>query len=88
MKLPHKAHVALVDGETFVIMRNKGQPFEPSLETVEKPDRKAPRRRDRQDDARRDQPPHRGSDRRRLTPFIADEHQLVASPLFAGIRTR
>jgi protein required for attachment to host cells len=38
MKLPHKAHVALVDGETFVIMRNKGQPFEPALEAVEKPD--------------------------------------------------
>ena len=38
MKLPHKALVALVDGETFVIMRNKGQPFEPALETIEKPD--------------------------------------------------
>ncbi len=38
MKLPHKAHVALVDGENFVLFRNKGQPFEPSLEKVEKPD--------------------------------------------------
>ena len=38
MKLPHKAHVALVDGETFVVMRNKGRPFEPVLETVAKPD--------------------------------------------------
>ena len=38
MKLPHKAHVAIVDGETFLLMRNAGQPFEPKLEKVEKPD--------------------------------------------------
>ncbi|WP_374406782.1 host attachment protein [Pelagerythrobacter sp.] len=38
MKLPHKAYVALVDGNTFVVMRNKGQAFEPVLEAVEKPD--------------------------------------------------
>ncbi len=38
MKLPHKAHVAIVDGEHFTLMRNTGQPFEPRLENVEKPD--------------------------------------------------
>lgn len=38
MKLPHKAHVALVDGTSFVIMRNKGQPFEPQLEMIDRPD--------------------------------------------------
>ncbi|MXO69820.1 baeRF12 domain-containing protein [Pelagerythrobacter marinus] len=41
MKLPHNAHVALVDGTTFVVMRNKGKPFEPELETVAKPDLEA-----------------------------------------------
>ena len=34
MKVPHKAHVALIDGERFVLMRNMGQPFEPKLEFV------------------------------------------------------
>ncbi|WP_338446585.1 host attachment protein [Pelagerythrobacter marensis] len=38
MKLPHNAHVALVDGTTFVVMQNKGKPFEPELETVAKPE--------------------------------------------------
>ncbi len=38
MKLPHKAHVAIVDGENFVLMRNSGQPFEPKLEGAQKPD--------------------------------------------------
>jgi protein required for attachment to host cells len=38
MKLPHKAHVAIVDGEHFTVMRNEGQIFEPRLEGVEKPD--------------------------------------------------
>ena len=38
MKLPHKAHVAIVDGENFVLMRNDGQPFEPVLASAEKPD--------------------------------------------------
>ena len=38
MKLPHKAHVAIVDGENFTVMRNEGQIFEPRLEGVEKPD--------------------------------------------------
>jgi len=37
MKLPHKALVALVDGEKFVVMRNAGGPFEPRLETIDKP---------------------------------------------------
>jgi protein required for attachment to host cells len=34
MKIPHKAHVALIDGQRFVLMRNAGQPFEPKLEFV------------------------------------------------------
>ena len=34
MKVPHKALVALANGERFVIMRNVGQPFEPKLEKV------------------------------------------------------
>lgn len=31
MKLKQNSHVALVDGETFVLLRNTGQAFEPSL---------------------------------------------------------
>lgn len=38
MKLPNKAHVAIVDGENFLLMRNEGQIFEPSLKQVDKPD--------------------------------------------------
>ena len=38
MKLRNKAHVALVDGERFVLLRNTGQLFEPKLETVARPD--------------------------------------------------
>ena len=38
MKLPHKAHVAIVDGEHFTVMQNNGQPFEPKLGNVQKPD--------------------------------------------------
>lgn len=38
MKLPHKAHVAMVDGENFTLFRNTGQPFEPRLEQEETPD--------------------------------------------------
>lgn len=38
MKLPHKAHVAIVDGEHFTVMQNIGQPFEPKLEGAQKPD--------------------------------------------------
>ena len=34
MKVPHKALVALANGERFLIMRNIGQPFEPKLEKV------------------------------------------------------
>lgn len=37
MKLPHKAHVAIVDGERFLVMRNHGQPFEPKLQQEAKP---------------------------------------------------
>lgn len=38
MKVPHKAHVALVDGERFVLLRNDGQIFEPKLSKVAEPD--------------------------------------------------
>ena len=38
MKLPHNSYVAIVDGENFTLMQNKGQPFEPSLEHVTTPD--------------------------------------------------
>ena len=38
MKLPHKAHVAIVDGEHFMVMRNSGQLFEPKLNSPERPD--------------------------------------------------
>ncbi len=38
MKLPHKAHVAVLDGESFTLFRNDGQIFEPKLSPVEKPD--------------------------------------------------
>ncbi len=38
MRLPHNAHVAIVDGENFIVMRNTGQPFEPKLENATKPD--------------------------------------------------
>jgi protein required for attachment to host cells len=34
MKVPHKALVALANGERFLLMRNIGQPFEPKLEKV------------------------------------------------------
>ena len=38
MKLPHNAHVALVDGEHFTLFRNDGQAFEPKLSQQDKPD--------------------------------------------------
>ncbi len=38
MKLPHNAHVALVDGENFTLFRNTGQMFEPRLSEESKPD--------------------------------------------------
>ena len=37
MKLPHKAHVALLDGENFTLFRNEGQMFEPKLVEIAKP---------------------------------------------------
>ena len=38
MRLPTNAHVAIVDGENFTVMRNTGQPLEPRLGSAEKPD--------------------------------------------------
>ncbi|NCP19277.1 MAG: attachment protein [Erythrobacter sp.] len=38
MKLPHNAHVAVVDGNRFMFLRNTGKIFEPKLELVEQPD--------------------------------------------------
>lgn len=37
MKLPHKAHVALIDGESFTLFRNDGQIFDPKLVELAKP---------------------------------------------------
>ena len=41
MKLPHNALVALVDGESFILMRNTGQIFEPRLENGYRPELEA-----------------------------------------------
>ncbi|MBI1403010.1 MAG: attachment protein [Porphyrobacter sp.] len=41
MILPHKAHVALVDGENFTLFCNEGQVEEPRLVEVDKPDLEA-----------------------------------------------
>ena len=38
MRLPSNAHVAIVDGENFTVMRNTGQPLEPKLGSAAKPD--------------------------------------------------
>lgn len=38
MRCPHNAHVAIADGERFLIMKNTGQPLDPKLEMVEEPD--------------------------------------------------
>ena len=38
MRLSHNAHVAIVDGTRFVVMRNTGQALEPKLEAVGEPD--------------------------------------------------
>lgn len=38
MRLPHKAHLAIVDGERFVLMINNGSPDEPSLAEVASPE--------------------------------------------------
>jgi protein required for attachment to host cells len=41
MKCPHNAHVAVVDGERFLLLRNEGQIFEPKLKVVAEPDLEA-----------------------------------------------
>ena len=38
MKIPHNAHIAIADGERFILARNTGPIFEPRLEKVEEPD--------------------------------------------------
>lgn len=38
MKLNQNSHVAVVDGETFMLLRNTGQAFEPSLCQEDSPD--------------------------------------------------
>ena len=38
MKIPHHAHIAIVDGERFILTRNTGQIFEPKLEKLAEPD--------------------------------------------------
>ena len=35
MHIPHNAHVALANGERFLVMRNVGQPLEPKFEQVQ-----------------------------------------------------
>jgi len=35
MKIPHKALVALANGQRFLVMRNVGQPLEPKFEQVQ-----------------------------------------------------
>jgi len=37
MKLPVNSHVAVVDGETFLLFRNEGQLFEPKLRKEDSP---------------------------------------------------
>ena len=38
MKLPHNAHVAVVDGENFIVLRNQGKGFDIQLADAERPD--------------------------------------------------
>lgn len=38
MKIPHHAHIAIADGERFILTRNTGQIFEPKLEKLAEPD--------------------------------------------------
>lgn len=38
MKVPHKAYVAVANGEKFLLLRNTGQPLEPKLERIANPD--------------------------------------------------
>ena len=35
MQIPHNAHVALANGQRFLVMRNAGQPLEPKFEQVQ-----------------------------------------------------
>ncbi len=37
MKLPVNAHIAVVDGENFLLFRNTGQPLEPKLKNEDSP---------------------------------------------------
>lgn len=38
MKIPEKAHVAVVDGENFLFLRNKGDASNPQLAAIDTPD--------------------------------------------------
>lgn len=38
MRLPHKAHLAIVDGERFLLLINDGSPDAPSLTEVARPE--------------------------------------------------
>lgn len=38
MKIPHNAHIAIANGEKFLLLRNAGQAFEPKLEKVDELD--------------------------------------------------
>ena len=38
MRIPSNAHVAIVDGKNFTVMRNGGAPLEPKLDRAEQPD--------------------------------------------------
>ena len=38
MRIPSNAHIAIVDGENFTVMRNGGAPLEPKLDRAEQPD--------------------------------------------------
>lgn len=42
MMIPHNAHVAIVDGERFMLLRNTGPIFEPKLEKVAEPSFRMP----------------------------------------------
>ncbi|MGC1269273.1 MAG: host attachment protein [Croceibacterium sp.] len=37
MNVPHEAHVAVVDGDRFLLLRNTGTNLEPKLELIAKP---------------------------------------------------
>lgn len=38
MRLPHKAHLAIVDGSRFMLMQNVGSHIEPSLKEIASPE--------------------------------------------------